>query len=290
MTHQQIKRVSIVDEGVIGPEVTMNGTQRTLMRSQAGSKEYQIFIFKPTEAPPPSGYPVIYVLDANTVFGTIVEAVRLQSCRSEKTGVVPAVIVGICYITDELFSPFRHYDFTMPGFATELPQRPDGTSWPQHGGAEHFLNFIEEDLKLKIQTHFNIDITRQTLFGHSLGGLFVLQTLYTRPALFQTYIAGSPTIYMNEKFFIENEKEFESKLKQETINIDVFVGVGELEKDHKSHMHEHAKKILKRLATLRKYGVSAVEFKVFEGEGHLSVLPPFINRALRFALSSSDIK
>ena len=54
------------------------------MKSKIEGREYQIFISKPMVEPPPSGYPVIYVLDANSVFGTIVEAIRLQSKRSEK--------------------------------------------------------------------------------------------------------------------------------------------------------------------------------------------------------------
>lgn len=289
MTYKQIKRVSIVDQGIRDQEVTISGTQQILMRTKVG-KPYQIFISKPIEDPPPSGYPIIYVLDANSIFGTIVEAVRLQSRRPEKTGVVPAVIVGIGYPTDEAFSPSRYYDFTMSVSVSELPQRPDGKPWPQHGGAKHFLEFIEEELKPRIQSYFNIDSKRETLFGHSLGGLFVLQTLYTKPSLFQTYIAGSPSIHWDEKFFFEKEKEFQSKLRQKDIIVDVFVGVGELEKKHKCHMNDNAREFSRRLSSLEKYGIRVVEFKEFEGEGHLSILLPLINRTLQFALSPNHIK
>ncbi|CAH0291144.1 Ferri-bacillibactin esterase BesA [Peribacillus sp. Bi96] len=60
------------------------------------------------------------------------------------------------------------------------------------------------------------------------------------------------------------------------------LGVGELEGPHKSGMNENALELSKRLS-LKDSGVN-VQFKEFEGEGHLSVLPPLINRALRFAL------
>lgn len=285
MTHNQIKLDNILDRAIIGGKVSINGTEQILMRSHVSSREYQIFMFKPTEDPPPLGYPVIYVLDANSVFGTFVEAVLLQSSRPEKTGVVPAVIIGIGYQTETPFSPCRHYDFTRPVSAIDLSKRPDGTPWPRRGGAEHFIKFIEEDLKPIINKKFNIDSRRETLFGHSLGGLFVLQTLYTRPDLFQTYIAGSPSIYLVEKFFFKKDKEFQFKLRQKDINVDVFIGAGELEKHHKSNMNKNARNFSRMLSALKNCGVGVVQFKEFEGEGHLSVLPNFINRALRFALS-----
>ena len=289
MTQSKIK-LDAIDPSIISGKFSINGTEQILMCSQTNNLKYQIFMFSPTEDPPPLGYPVIYVLDANSVFGTFVEAMRLQSSRPEKSGVASAVIVGIGYLTDTPFSPCRHYDFTMPSSVIDLSKRPDGTPWPRRGGAKHFLKFIEEDLKPKINSRYNIDSTRQTLFGHSLGGLFVLQTLYARPDLFQTYIAGSPSIYLNQKFFFEKEEEFQSKLRQENINVDVFVGVGELEKHHKSHMNENAREFSNRLSGLKNCGVRVVKFKEFEGEGHLSILPTFINRALRFALKPRDTK
>ena len=285
MTYNQINSDNVLTGDIIGTEATISGTKQILMSSREGGQEYKIFMFKPTEEPPLSGYPVIYVLDANSVFGTFVEAVRLQSSRPEKSGVIPAVIIGIGYQTDAVFSPSRHYDFTLPTYSEKLPYRPDGTTWPRHGGAEYFIKFIEEDLKPKIQRDFNIDKSRETIFGHSLGGLFVLQTLYNRPDLFKTYIAGSPSIHLSQKFFFDTEKEFKSKLMQDNINVDVFVGVGELEKDHKSLMNNNAFEFTNKLSTLKRFGVNHVQFKEFEGEGHLSILPQFINRSLRFALS-----
>ena len=45
---------------------------------------YRLFIFKPNTTPPETGFPVMYVLDGNSLFGTMVEAIRLQSRRPEK--------------------------------------------------------------------------------------------------------------------------------------------------------------------------------------------------------------
>lgn len=78
---------------------TIPGTEVRMMSSCNENRTYHIFISKPSTPPPPAGYPVIYLLDANSVFGTMTEAVRIQGRRPEKTGVIPAVIVGIGYET-----------------------------------------------------------------------------------------------------------------------------------------------------------------------------------------------
>ncbi|MDR9800262.1 alpha/beta hydrolase [Bacillus paralicheniformis] len=261
--------------------VVIPGTEQRCMRSTDGSRTYRIFIAKPFGEPPPAGYPVIYLLDANSVFGTMVEALRMQSRRPDKTGVVPAVIVGIGYETDAPFDRGRYYDFTLPDSGAELPRRPDGADWPEPGGAKAFLSFIEQQLKPEIEQEFTIDVKRQAIFGHSLGGLFVLQTLFTKPALFQTYIAGSPSIHWHPSFFDE-EHDFISKLQEADGDVKVLLGAGELEKTHKSGMNDNAKRLAARLAALEKQGIRA-EYHEFKGEGHISVLPVLISRALQFA-------
>ncbi|AOP17128.1 alpha/beta hydrolase [Bacillus licheniformis] len=261
--------------------VAIPGTEQRCMRSLDGSRTYRIFIAKPFGEQPPAGYPVIYLLDANSVFGTMVEALRMQSRRPDKTGVGTAVIVGIGYETDAPFDRGRYYDFTLPESGAELPMRPDGADWPEPGGAKAFLSFIEQQLKPEIEQKFTIDVKRQAIFGHSLGGLFVLQTLFTKPDLFQTYIAGSPSIHWHPSFF-DKEHDFVSKLQEADGDVKVLLGAGELEKTHKSGMNDNAKRLADRLAALESQGVRA-EYHEFKGEGHISVLPVLISRALRFA-------
>ncbi|MCY8960525.1 alpha/beta hydrolase [Bacillus atrophaeus] len=262
---------------------TIPGTESRLMYSRTGKREYQIFVSKPSEDPPPAGYPVIYLLDANSVFGTMAEAIRVQSRRPEKTGVIPAVIVGIGYQTEAPFSPARHCDFTLPLPDSELPSRPGGTPWPEQGGAEDFLTFIEEEVKPEIERDYQIDTSRQTIFGHSLGGLFVLQVLFTKPDAFQTYIAGSPSIHWNKRFIHKESRQFGDRVSREKLNVNVMLAAGELEKSHKSRINDHAKELSEQLSSLAGHGVRT-QFHEFEGEGHISVLPVLISRALRFAL------
>lgn len=265
-------------------EVTIPRTEQRIKVSRTGNREYRIFVAVPEEEPPTLGYPVIYLLDANALFGTMVEAIRVQGQRPEKTGVVPAVIVGIGYRTQFAFDPARHYDFTLPAPAADLPARPDGGALPEQGGADAFLRFIEEELKPEIERDYRIDRSRQTIFGHSLGGLFVLHALFTRPESFRTYIAGSPSIHWNKQLLLNEEQMFVNHVALADTNVDILLATGGLERSHKSGMAGNAKELAARLSALASHGVR-VEFKEFEGESHTSVLPALISRSLRFALS-----
>lgn len=241
---------------------------------------YRIFIYKPDTTPPTEGFPIIYVLDANSVFHTFVEAMRIQMGRSEKTGVYPAIIVGIGYQTDRPFSPNRFYDFTRSIPHENLPPHPRGLKWPTHGGADHFISFIQNHLRVEIEKNLPVNKGKQTLFGHSLGGLFVLQTLYSSPHFFNTYIAGSPSIHWDSQFFKVQRKIFAEKIKQANLKLNVFIGVGELEKSYSSGMNKNAIEIYENLKRYKEYNMH-VDFKEFKEENHGSVLLPLINRAIK---------
>ncbi len=311
MSREQRERSAAAEKAA---GVVLPGTEQRLMRASAGGREYRIMVFTPEADPPPAGYPAIYLLDANAVFGTMAEAVRLQSRRPEKTGVAPAVIVGIGYPTASPFAPERYYDFTLSASEAELPSRPGGQGWPEQGGADLFLKFIEEDLQPWVDREYGIDRGRRTIFGHSLGGLFVLHTLFSRPSLFRKYVAGSPSIHWNERLLLEEERQFVSRLNgpkglqgpnglsglngsqgpsgskganEGEINVDLLLAAGERERSHKSGMNDNARKLFARLSACSEHGVN-VSFKEFEDEGHISVLPVLISRALRFALAPDE--
>lgn len=263
-------------------QVGIPRAEQWTMRSRAENRAYRIMVAQPEGDPPPSGYPVIYLLDGNSVFGTMVEALRLQSRRPDKTGVSPAVIVGIGYETEASYSPDRFYDYTpLPN--TELTHRSDGARLPEQGGAAAFFQFIEAELKPQIAGEFRIDPSRQTIFGHSLGGLFVLYALFTKPGAFRHYIAGSPSIHWNKEYLLEQERIFAARVQEKPVSVRLLLGFGEQEKSHVSRNAESARELAERLSSLTELGVCAV-YKEFEDEGHVSVLPILISRALRFAL------
>jgi len=243
--------------------------------------EYRMMIAIPSEPPPAEGYPIIYALDGDAVFATFAEAARLQTRKPH--GYDPVVIVGIGYPSREPFEMNRRcYDFTMPAQVENLPARPNGQEWPEHGGADAFLQFIEAELRPAIEKEYPIDTKRQSIFGHSLGGLLVLHALFTRPQAFQNYAAGSPSIWWNHHAVLEEAEGFgKLSIKADSMpRLMLTIGADEL-----PNMVKDAEQLAERLLPLAEKGFKS-EIVKFSGESHVSVLPAAISRVLRFALSS----
>lgn len=276
---------------------TLPRTHDFLLTSREG-REYRLLVAEPDAEAPPEGFPVLYVLDANSCFGTVVESQRVQARRREKTGVAPQLIVGIGYPGDEPFDTVRRtLDYTIPADSEKLPPRRDGSDWPPHGGADAFLDFIETEVKPVIEGRFQVNRRRQAIFGHSFGGLFVLHTLFTRPDAFQGYIASSPSVWWNDYALLTEEKAFRERCRRSPVNIRLKVTRGELEKGRgpaaqlpatpSSTTFGGAKEMAARLGELEGRGIT-IEFEEIQNANHGSVIPVAINRGLRFASVADD--
>jgi pimeloyl-ACP methyl ester carboxylesterase len=100
----------------------------------------------------------------------------------------PVIVVGVRY-EDPMENNRRTFDLT-PKPAPGTDPRSAGDV----GGEDAFLAFMQDTLKPAIARRAKVDIKRQALFGHSLGGLFALHVLLSQPQAFDTYVIGSPSI------------------------------------------------------------------------------------------------
>lgn len=178
----------------------------------------------------------------------------------------------------------RCFDFTMPVQPDTLPQRPDGTDWPEHGGADSFLELLEEEIMPVITGQFPVDRSRQAVFGHSLGGLLVLHALFTRPALFTHYAAGSPSSWWGDYKVLKELDAFAAGYPSLELQRRLLITIGAEELEH---MVEDAEKVYDLLKPLDGQGLSASLVK-FAGESHVSVLPAALSRLLKFALEKQQ--
>lgn len=244
----------------------------------ANGAPYRIFVAQPTGEAPPEGYPVIYVLDANSVFATMVEASRLQT-----RALGPVLLVGIGYPTDAPFDDRRYFDFTPQTPAEratvgppERGRQPQAPTPPRKtGGNENFFKFIDQTLKPAIEKKYKVNQSRQALFGHSLGGLFVLHVLFNHPDAFQTFLAGSPSIWWNDRSLLEEERKFTAVPPSERRRVSLLLQVGG---EEMAYMIQEARDMTKRLAPMR------VFYREIEGQSHVSMLPAALNNALQFVL------
>lgn len=188
--------------------------QQREITSAATGRAYRIFVFVPSAPPPPAGYPVLYMLDGNSTYPLAASLLQMAEHSTNPAGITPGILVGIGYPGDAPINlAARAEDYTPP--ATDLSATGD-LSGNKQGGADRFLDFIENELKPRLAADFKIDPARQTLFGHSYGGLFTLHTLFTRPAAFQRYVAGSPSIWWNHRHIL-TEKNAWLKTRASTV-------------------------------------------------------------------------
>lgn len=274
------------------------------MRARGGG-EYRIFIARPAAGipAPAGGFPVIYALDGNTSFAILAQIVRARS-SGPFAGIEPAIVVGIGYPTDAAYDMDRRiFDDTPPAKVLRLAPRPDGTPWPAVGGADLFLDFIAAELMPAILCDCRGDRNRQALFGHSLGGLFVLHVLFTRPSLFRHYVAASPSIWWNDCFIHEEERAFTADLRSQAADADLLIAVGGEEQTltaaerarpdwearalwkSQNRMLDNARALSQRLAAFETSGLRT-SYVEFAGEDHGSVVPAALSRAVTFILSA----
>ncbi|WP_158498676.1 alpha/beta hydrolase [Martelella endophytica] len=194
---EQLRSLNSTPEDTIEFEAAEPTRQRRCLRfeiaSQAGLP-YEIFVSLPRQAPPPEGFPVLYMLDANADFTLADQVMERLTRRPAATGVEPAIIVGIGYPQTEGYNQERrHLDLTSG--PTDDAFYEDTTY--TFGGQHAFIAFICDRLKPVIRNRFPIREGHETILGHSLGGYFVVELALTRPELFSGYVAISPSIWWN---------------------------------------------------------------------------------------------
>ncbi|WP_426954637.1 alpha/beta hydrolase [Muricoccus radiodurans] len=260
-----------------------------LLASGDPARAHRLFLAWPEEPPPAGGYPLIVLLDANAAFATAVESLRSQARRPEATGVTPAILLGIGYPTE---APTDRAGRTRD-YTPAVTGAPAGT-----GGADAFLDFVERELLPAVETEFPVDRARRAVFGHSLGGLLVLHTLFTRPGLFRRHAAASPSIWWEDRAVLRAAERFVAHPPPGAARLGLLLTVGELEngivgadparlaRQRERRMGANARNLAAWLLTLGSRGPQ-VSFVEFAGENHASVVPAALSRALRFSLEPS---
>jgi uncharacterized protein len=256
------------------PGYTMPSTHMWDMTSDGG-EIYRILVSFPMTEMPADGYPVLYVLDGNAAFAAFAETRRVQ----EYYDVGKAIVVGVGYPTDQAYDTRRLNDYTPP-LLDPPPANVRRLAKFKSGGRDQFLDFLTGKLRTEIGKRYKINLERQSLFGHSLGGLLALHALYTRPQAFHSIVAASPSLEWNEQGVLSEEREFAARLTSgkvgKTSRLLVVVGGRDIDDD--PHM---AEAFAKRMDLLSGYGLRT-RFRRYDEEGHMSVPARAVTDTLRF--------
>ncbi|HLX91851.1 MAG TPA: alpha/beta hydrolase-fold protein [Puia sp.] len=136
---------------------------------------------------------VLYVLDAESDFSSAQAIVR------RFRDLLPdLIIIGITNTN-------RTRDLTPSRPVSE--QGWDSASLASSGGGEKFIQFIQEELIPYVDSKYPTTSYR-VLFGHSFGGLFVVNTLVHHNGLFNAYIACEPSLWWDHRRLLKQADEY----------------------------------------------------------------------------------
>lgn len=145
----------------------------TSLASRINSTTYSLDVYlPPASAGARADLPVVYMLDGETWFQTLVDETQATQSRT--------IVVGIR---------------TMGARARDYV--PENTCTPGGGGHVAYFNFIRQELIPYIESTFGGSPAKRALFGHSHGGTFVLYALFAEAAAqhtFKGYLASDSAL------------------------------------------------------------------------------------------------
>lgn len=129
--------------------------------------------------------PVLYMPDGG-IDEDFLHVAGLVQVLVSNGGMRPFMLVGI-------ENTQRRRDMTGPTASVE-----DRKIAPVVGGSATFRRFIKEELMPAVRSRYRV--TDETaIVGESLAGLFVVETFFVEPELFDTYIAFDPSLWWNNE-------------------------------------------------------------------------------------------
>ncbi|EPO5266247.1 alpha/beta hydrolase [Providencia rettgeri] len=220
-------------------------------------------------------HPILYMLDGNGLYPKAVNR-AVEKLPADKL----PIIIGIGYPIDEAFpKAWRTYDYTPP---------VAGDEFKQGGGSPALYQFLTDTIRPWAEKQFPIDKSKQTLFGHSFGGLFTLMAYQQQPDDFQFYVSASPSLWWGKGSMVDL-----AKLTAKQAASPLFVTLGGLEEspDLSKLSAEQVQNYQARKSWISTRQVCTeianhqrhCEFRLFDGKNHGSVIPDAIDKALDVA-------
>lgn len=257
------------------------------MASDRG-RRYSVRVHQPQGEPPDQGHALVWLLDAPTTWAPMQQALK-------DAGDSGVVVVGIDWDDGgEVDQNLRRRDFTPPARGEVPPPRGHTDAWTADGDCESFMRFVGDTLQPHYLRVLPVDPRRQTLVGHSLSGLFVLQALMSRPQRFSAYVAASPSIWWDGARLMEEAADFDW-IRARGARVLVTVGSHEQpagpekpaeiagEDDAAVFAEPHMVTNASAFADLLQERGIDCQFRLFEGRSHHAVLPDAMAAALEFA-------
>ena len=185
----------------LGLKSTVLGEERVvLVRTPAGYENNKL------------SYPVLYMTDGDGHMGHTAATVEFLT---QNDRISDLIIVGVTN-TD------RTRDLTPA--KSPAKNAAGELQFPTSGGADNFLKFFETELIPQIEKEYRVQPYR-IFAGHSFGGLFAIHAMITKPKLFNSYIAVSPSLQWVDAEALKRAETFLGNQKE--LKLTLFVSLGQ---------------------------------------------------------------
>lgn len=168
-----------------------------------GQRRYRVRLAIPRCPAPAAGYPVLYLLDGNAALMALREDWLAELQQGQ-----PPVLVMIGPASDlRLDLPGRVFDYTPEPVAGVGAPDP-ALNGLATGGAARFRQLLTEQIRPEVARRVALDASQQGIWGHSLGGLFVLDTLRCCAASYSHFVAASPSLWWQSGLLLQRFARF----------------------------------------------------------------------------------
>lgn len=173
----------------------IDSIQSTILNEQR-----KIWVYVPNgwQADSKQRYPVVYLLDGDAHFYSVVGMIQQLSQVNGNTICPEMIVVGIPNMD-------RTRDLT-PTHVDADPPFMDSASSKTSGGGERFVSFIEKELMRYIDSAYPTQPYKM-LIGHSFGGLTVMNVVMNHTKLFNAYVCLDPSMWWDKMNFLKATKK-----------------------------------------------------------------------------------
>lgn len=248
---------------LVAQDNTISIGHRSTIHSNVLNEDRQLLIHLPDSYHPEvttGSYPLIILLDGYSHFEITTATVDFLSSRRNR--IVPEMVVVAIENVD------RERDFTF----TKIQTKRENTM----GGGRNFLQFIADELIPDLKESYPIN-DEAFLIGHSLGGLFALNTYFENDTTFDARIAIDPSTWWDE----EQLQQKAAGLEVQQLKKKLFIATaGQTNYERNIKKHE-------LLLTALNTRLAQVMRVVYDEEDHHSVPLPALHNGLRYIFNES---
>ncbi len=252
-------------------EYPLGDTKVYAIHSEEAGRDLQMMVSLPGDydsSGPETHYPVLYAVDGqwhHALLGAALGALHYD--RSA----LNSIVVSVTWKGDVSDAERLRFEDLTPTPVEEFPNA---------GRADKFLDFMELELIPHVEETYRVSEDR-ALIGSSLGGLYTIYALFTRPSLFTDYIATSPSVGWDDMLLSKHLDGFADTGLDSKVRL--YLARGGLE-IWNTVIDDFARSLQARnIENLE------VDFEIIDGAGHGSVNPEAYTRGLHYIFKKERV-